>query len=425
MKINSPPRPPTSTLTLALAALACFGCGVDSTGQNTGGTDESGTAECAAGVNIVLSDYLSTQVALTNLEGEVQSESLVSTASTMTDGLAFALSGDVALPSSRTTSGNVVLLDRYGTNVISWVDPKSAEVVAQLPVGTGFESNPQDYLEISESIAVVSRWGQNSAPGSQAYDDGGDLIFIDLKKHEISSSIVIAPQDDLPPRPGSLTLVGEEVLVTLDRIAVDFSKTGDAMIVGVDINREKVAWQQTLKGLKACGKVVLSPDAKTLALACTGALDTAGDTEDLSQSALLLFDAARRPLKELARFKAEDLLGDALQGSVAFADNTHVLLKTQTPWGGKGNNRVFSLDLDTGDTEVLLEARADDDGKGKGIVFAGLSCAPGCSNVCLMADADRGVVQRFQFSEDSGFELLKAVKVEETVGLPPQGISLR
>ncbi len=425
MKITTSFLPEPSTFGLILMALTCFGCGVDSTGDNTGGTDGRGTSECPAGVSIILSDYLSTQVALSDLEGKTQSESFISTASTTTDGLAFALSGDVSLPSNRTTTGQVVLLDRYGTNVISWVDPKTAEVLAQLPVGTGFESNPQDYLEITNSIAVVSRWGQNAAAGNEAYDDGGDLILIDLDKRKIKSSIVIPPKNDLPPRPGPLTLVGDEVFVTLDRIALDFSQTGDAIIVGVDVDEEEIVWEQTLKGRKACGKVVLAPNKKTIALACTGALDSTGNTEDISQSALLLFDAGERPLKQLAQFEAEDLLGDALQGSVAFADDKHVLLKTQTPWGGKGNNRVFSLDLDTGETEVLLEAREDDEGNGKGIVFGGLSCVSGCSNICLMSDADRGVLQRFQFSADAGFELLKPVTVEDKVGLPPLGVGLR
>src|SRR5690606_38628620 len=104
------------------------------------------------------SDYQSTQVALSTLEGETQSASLVSTASTQTDGLAFALSGDVYLPSAPTDSGRLVLLDGFGTNVVSWVDTASAEVVAQLPVGTGFESNPQDYVEFGKE-AFISRWG--------------------------------------------------------------------------------------------------------------------------------------------------------------------------------------------------------------------------------------------------------------------------
>src|SRR5690606_35822633 len=86
--------------------------------------------------------------------GETQSASIISTASSETDGLAFALSGDVALPSAPADSGHLVLLDRFGTNVVSWIDPATAEVVSQLPVGTGFESNPQDYVEFGERAFI-------------------------------------------------------------------------------------------------------------------------------------------------------------------------------------------------------------------------------------------------------------------------------
>lgn len=133
-----------------LASLSTLGCDVESTQQETSGIGDLDDAQpgdkddtpsgssmdgmgggdpgkdtsseplaCPTGVSIVLSDYLSTQIALSDLDGNTLSESLISTGSSVSDGLAFAISGDVALPSSKTTSGHVVLLDRYGTNVIT------------------------------------------------------------------------------------------------------------------------------------------------------------------------------------------------------------------------------------------------------------------------------------------------------------------
>jgi len=86
------------------------------------------------------------------------------------------------LPATRPASGEVVLIDRFGTNVLTWVDAASGDVRAQLSVGTGYESNPQDYLEIDERYALVSRYGQNQNAGRQPFDRGGDVLVIGCEK---------------------------------------------------------------------------------------------------------------------------------------------------------------------------------------------------------------------------------------------------
>lgn len=404
--------------------LLAAGCNVESTGQSTGGVQDEKKDSCPAGVAVALSDFFSTQIALSSLEGETQSASLLSTASTQTDGLAFALSGDVGLPSARTASGRLVLLDRFGTNVVSWVDTASAKVVAQLPVGTGFESNPQDYVEVGGQ-AFISRWGQNVDPGKEDHDAGGDILVVDPKGPTIVDSIVLPTVGDLPPRPGPMLRLGDEILVTLERVALDYATTGEAMIVGISPEEKDITWQHTLSGFKDCGKLVLSPDGERLALACTGAIDQDGVSEDLSQSALILFDAEERPLRELARFAAEDIAGEPLQGSVVFADDQTVLLKTQTPWQGKTHNRWLAFHLEREETTELLEASPDADGVGKGLVYTGMLCAPGCSDVCLLADADAGVLQRLRVESDGTLKLLNPIQVEDSVGLPPRALSYR
>lgn len=405
--------------------LACVGCNVASTGESTGGVqDGSRDSDCPAGVAVVLTDFFSTQIALSDLEGETQSASFISTASTETDGLAFALSGDVALPSAPVARGRLVLLDRFATNVITWVDTATAEVVAQLPVGTGFESNPQDYVEVG-GRAFVSRWGQNVDPGKEDFDTGGDILVVDPDVPAIVDSIVLPTADDLPARPGALLHLGGEILVTLERVALDFGSTGEAMIVGVSPEEQAVTWQQTLTGFKACGRLELSPDGERLALACTGGIDSDGVSEDLSQSALILFDAHDRPLREVQRFPAEEIAGEPLQNAVTFVDDETVLLKTQTPWGGETHNRWLAFHLEREEPTELLQAGPGDDGAGQGLVYGGMACAPGCSDHCLLADGDAGVLQRVRAGEDGALELLDPIQVEDRVGLPPIGLSHR
>jgi hypothetical protein len=376
---------------------------------------------CPAGLTVLLTDWASTQVALADLEGRTRSESLVSTASTETSGLAFALSGDVVLSGTPTRPGSVVLIDRFGTNVLSWVDTASGQVRGQLPVGTGFESNPQDYLEVDDQRAFVSRWGQNGDSGREAFDRGGDLLVVDFSERVILGSIEMPMQGDLPPRPGGLLRLGTEVIVSLDPIALDFETTGTAVLVGVSVDEEEVVWEATLDGVKSCGRPELSPNGQLLALGCSGELDPAGNVATVDESGLLLFDAQRSPPREVARFSADEIAGQPLQGDVQFASERVVMLKTQTPLDGDVRNRWLAFDLDSEEPREILQAGAGASERGDGLVFGSMVCAPGCSEICLLADADQGVLRRVSV-EGGAIELLDPLRVEDRVGLPPRGL---
>jgi hypothetical protein len=375
---------------------------------------------CPAAAVVVMTDYVSTQVAISALDGETLSASFVSTASANASGLAFPLSGDVTVPSTRPPSGRVVLVDRFGTNVVTFIDPETARVLEQLPVGAGFESNPQDYVELDARRALVSRWDENPAPGREPFDSGGDLVVIDTENAEITSSISLPRDDDFPPRPAALVRVGAEAVVTLERLARDFRSAGDAMLVGVDALSETVSFTLTLPGLENCGGLALSPSAERAALACTGFIDPDGQAENLEQSALVVFDVTVSPPVETGRFAASELAGEPLQQEVEFFSERGVLVKTQTTVGGGRNNRLLAVDLGEGQTRTLAEARPSSGG-GQGVVFGGMLCTPGCGNLCLVADADRGALRRFAIA-NGDLEELPSVRVENVVGLPPRGI---
>jgi hypothetical protein len=391
---------------------------------DAGANDGASTLACPAGITVALSDFISSQIALGTLTGETLSESVLSTGSSETDGLAFALSGDIALPSAAPPSGRVVVLDRFGTNVITWVDPQTAEVLGQLPVGTGFESNPQDYVEIADGLALVSRMGQNEDSGNEDFDRGGDVLVIDTDSLEIVDSLELPVRDHLPPGPSTMARVGDRVLVNMERYAADFSTTGEAMWAAVSVDDPSLEWVEPLDGLKECGRPTLSPEGSRLAMACTGRIEGDGTIEDIAQSAIVLFDPSEDPPTEIERYTAEDLVGEPIQDNIEFASDGLVLFKTQTPYGGTTNNRLLALDLDRGTVTELLEARPDPDLGGKGIAFGSIRCAPGCSNVCLMTDSDRGVLQRVRVKNGS-VDLLAPLRVEDNVGLPPVGLTYR
>jgi hypothetical protein len=405
----------------SLAVLS--GCNVSATSHNTGGVGSGADAgaTCDKGEIALLTDYTSTQIALTAPDGTVQSASFLSTASTTSSSDAYPLSGDVALPSTRPPSGLVVLLDRYGSNVITWADPASGKVLAQLPVGATFESNPQDYVETDATHALVSRYGVNASPGKAPFDTGSDVIVIDTKAQAITASIPMPATNGLPPSPAGMIQLGTTTLVMLQNLSTDFTTMADSVVVGIQAGA--VAWQMTVAGLKGCNRFALSPSGKTLALSCEGEIDANGNVENLAESAVVTYDVTSLPPKLVKEFAISDQLQHPTQDRVSFVSETVLVGKTQTPLGGTANNQAFSLDTSTGKATVLLTANPDATGKGKGIVYGDFLCSPGCGNTCILADSDVGKLQRWQIGASGALTLLAAIDVDPTVGLPPVSVA--
>jgi len=397
-------------------------CNVEPTAHDECHATLAAAPGCPAAALVVMSDFVSTQIGLATLDGDTLCGSWFSTARAEATPVAFALSGDVALPSTRPASGRGVVIDRYGTNVASFLSPATGALLGQLAVGTGFESNPQDYLELDAGRALVSRWGENPVPGHVPFDVGGDLLIIDTLGLAIEDSIAL-PREDFPPRPAGLTRVGGEAVVTLQRMSLDVRSMGEAMLVGIDLEELAVTWTIKLAGLKNCGALELAPDGAVGAVACTGYVDRSGAAPTLDESGIVVLDLTSTPPSELRRFSAAELTGDPLQSDLEFFASRRVLAKTQTAVDASGNNRLISIDLDAEDPAsaavVLLEARPSATGAGQGVVYGGMLCTPGCGNTCLVADADRSVLQRFAIDGDE-LSPLGALGMKGTVGLPPR-----
>lgn len=415
---------------IAFHALILLGCNVEAIGTATGGIPHDYEGDpppegCPRGVTVLMTDFLSTQVALSALDGVTLSSSFLSSASTETDGLSFAFSGDVSLPSEQPLSSRVVLIDRFGTNVISWADPRTAIVLGQLPIATGFESNPYDYIEVSEELAYVARFGTNGQPGQRDFDGGDDVLVIDTQQYEIIGRIPLAEAGDaLPARPTRFARIENEILVTLQRASLDFVTLGESELVGLDPERHERTWRHVLTGMRGCGGAVSSPSGRELIVPCSGGISKRGAALDLSSAGLVVLDATVSPPVETARFIIEQLGGEGIQSTLAFASESVVLLKTQTPIDGFTHNRLLAFNRASGEVLELLRARPNSLGRGRGIVFGSLLCRPQCTSYCLLADADRGVVQRLRVKGDQ-VVLDGAFVVERGVGLPPRDLSYR
>lgn len=406
-------------LRLAVAvAIPLLGCNVDppppSTGGVRGGGDPGALRTCERGVVVVTSDYRSTNIVVSALDGTPLSPSFVSSGATK-PGLSLALSGDVDVPATAPPSGRVVLIDRYGTNVLTWMDVETAEVIAQLPVGQGFESNPHDYIEVNADRALVSRFGSNPTPGAEPFDEGGDLLVIDTTKFAIVGRIAMPEEDErLLPRPSGMTRLGDEVIVTLGRLAADFSDVGDGRFVGVSPAENAVTWTVDIPGLHGCGRAAVSPSGERLAVACSSRFDPSTQRFDPAASDIVIYDARSTPPEELERLDVARRLDAGIRPALAFASED-VLLATAFGGNASPGDRVFSVHLPTGDITPLGEATEP-------FVFGGVRCSPGCGDICLLSDAERSALRRWKVTASGALEPLEDVILDTRIGLPPRSL---
>lgn len=402
-----------------LAALSLAACNVTPAG-NSGGADLPSRGACPRGLAVVSSDYQSSEIALLTPEGEVASPAFLSSASSQASGLAAAISGDVDV-ASRAGTGELVVIDRFGTNVLSFVDTATAQVRAQLPVGTGFEANPQGYAELDAQHAYVPRLGENRSPGREPFDAGSDVLVLDPSVPAVTAAVPMPRQDGYLPNPTAIARVGNDVLVTLVHARADFSGMADSELVALSVDDSEVRYRLPLAGLKNCGRVELSPSGALLAVACSAFIDRQGKVAEPEASALLLLDATTAPPRELQRFPALDVVGQPLQSSIEFISDHAVLLKTQTALGAEQDNALFVLDLGTGASRRLASAARDGAGKGYGIALGGMSCPQSCGDRCFVADASRGQLLTFQTDGDDVTP--GAAVTINGAGLPPVGIT--
>ncbi len=182
---------------LLLAALLLAACSAPRTTPDSQGVSVP-PGPCGRGLVVVESDYQSSNVSLLDFEGQVLSPSLVSS-STASSGFAVALGRDVVPPSGLQEGAEIVLIDREPVVILRFVGLTTARVTAELPVATGFRSNPQDYLPLAPERAYVARYQTNSNPGRQVWDEGGDILIVDPSVPAITGRIALTPTLDGEP----------------------------------------------------------------------------------------------------------------------------------------------------------------------------------------------------------------------------------
>jgi len=377
---------------------------------------------CGHALYVLSTDYQSTSVAILGYDGEVLATSLVSSGSE-TSGLSTPLSGDVVAPTIRTSRGELILLDRSEASILSFVDPVTATVERQISVQTGFRSNPQDVVELGDR-AYVSRYQMNPGPGQEPYDDGSDLLVLDLIGGGITRRIDLAAAMDgaepgTLPSPSRMVVAQERIFVLLAALSQSFQATDDSRVAVIDPASDEVVGRVIVSGSRGCSALALSPNGERLAVGCSGSfVETSpgviGSVLAESGISLLRIDGGELSLEQ--RIAASELGDDPVSFSLAFADDDTLIASTFGQLADDGTqarpDRLLAIDVDTGEALELLSTLE------KPFSLGDVRCEPTCG-ACFAADADRRVVHRFAI-EGGTVGARTAIAIDDGIGLPPR-----
>jgi hypothetical protein len=420
---------PRTLLPVAVAAALCA-CNAPAPPGSTGGTTQP-PGECGRGLVVIETDYQSTNVSLVGLDLAVLSSSFISSA-TDDPALSASLSGDVIPPTMTQSGSEIVLLDRYPAAVLTWVDVASAHVRAQLRVGTGFASNPQDYVLRAADKAYVTRYGQNPAPGAEPFDLGSDVLVIDPRTPAIVGRIdlqlaVAGEPLGVLPNPNRMLLSGDRLFVLLSPYSADFVQAADARLVTIDTTTDAIVDVLPLTGKQGCLGLALSADETRIAVGCSGAW-RGSSTPLLDESGLVLLSLAAGGggaggsgaggalPSVLARFDASELGDQPLGFAVDFADADHVLFTAfgRVAQGAEAAQQDLLGELELGTRELQILLR----GQQQPFTLGEVRCAaPGAG--CFVADAEQGLLRRFA-GDGPWLTLAQSVAPAPEIGLPPR-----
>ncbi|MBN1610275.1 MAG: hypothetical protein JW940_26845 [Polyangiaceae bacterium] len=417
--------PERSLGTRGISLAGSSGTAVDAAGYGgiaAGGAGGDATAapSCGRGFVVASSDYQSVNVSLLGLDGEVLSTSLISSGSKK-PGLSAALSGDVVLPTERAAGDRIVLIDRYPTAVLTWVDLRTAAVPAQLSVATGFASNPHDYVELSAHKAYVPRFEPNYASGNEPFDAGNDVLVIDPSVPKITGRIdllvaMAGVNRAYLPRADRALLAGTRLVVVLGGYTADFLDTVASRIVVIDTGTDTIVQTFVLEGFHGCSGLAASPERDELAVACSGNWGGT-NVSDLASSGIARVSLGSE-LEEIARYPAAQFGEGAVGSSISYAGRTTLLFTTYGRFATgdveAADDTLVELELETDGHEVLLRS-AD-----QPFTLGDVRCDSACQ-VCYVTDAAQngGVVHRFEVV-GGRVRHHGTIEIADSVGLPPR-----
>ncbi len=371
-------------------------------------------------IAVVGTDYFSTSISILDRTTQALFRENVIHSGSSSSGLSVALSGDVVFPRTHNERNWIVLLDRYPNSVLTFVDPSEFTVIGQLAVGTGFASNPHDFLWLSDNKAYVTRYERNPIPGEEAHDGGDDILIVDPLSQTITGSIPLSgyadteSNADLQARPNLMAYAKKLVWVSLDHLSGNFNQAGEGRLLGIDHENDRVDHVVQIPDLVNCGGLVTALTREALYVSCSG-LFINGRDQQLTRSGLVEVDLSDdTPQVTVIRHATEgqrpygfDL--DVLQGrwllAVRFGD-----LDEGLP------DRLVAVDLENQEEIVVHEA-------GTAYGMGGL-LVDDDTDIVYVGEADPVTpgVHLYHLTDEDSFEYEGFVNAHPNVGLPPRHI---
>ena len=360
---------------LVLAPVLMLACDTPVTPQGTLDVPEG---PCGHAVYVVSTDYQSSEIGVIGFDGAVLAKGFVSDASGTT-GLSAPLSGDVVAPTTPTSSGDVILIGRTPSGVLTWVDPTGAQPIRQLALGAG--TNPKDYVEVSATKAYVPR-GDINENTENPLERGGDVAVVDLDARALEGTIDLAGAvakvvPGFVAHPERIIAVGSAAFVVAPTYGPGFETSGDSVLVRIDASTDDVTDVIVLPGLRGCLALALSPDATGIAIACSGTFG-GGSDPTLDDGGVAVVDVATR---SIATTIPATTLGRPPGFAIAWSSNERLLVPV---FGSKDlhtDDALFAIDVARPEAPVALI-----DGETP-FTLGEVRCATACG-ACFLTTAD-------------------------------------
>ena len=280
---EAPAAAPDAAAPAADAAPASDTSAADGSPADTAPDAGGGTA--ALGLVVVHSDYKATLVSLVDpATGTLTRDDCINSGSKPAQ-LTTTLSGDVVVPTQVQPGNNLVLIDRQNAT-LTWVAPKTCEVLRQVNIGGGKMVNPQDVIPVSDKKAYVTRYAA----------DASDLLVIDPSTGALGASIDLKPSAPMAgatavlPNPSRGLLAGGKVYVVLTALSADSKVGAPGRVVVVDPATDKVTGSIDLPTLKNCASIAAV--GTSLVVTCGGVYL---DPNQLADSGVAWIDTAMTP----------------------------------------------------------------------------------------------------------------------------------
>ncbi len=381
---------------------------------------------------VVTSDYQSSAVALLDADGSPITEAWIDSGTTE-PGIVASLTGDVVLP-TEPWPGELVLLDRYGVDVITRVALPDGRVLGQVPTqlargDTGYRANPHDAVRLDGSRALVSRYEPNPSAAAPPLDRGNDLVVVDLETATLVDRFPFEPFDVVEAgsryhaRPDRMVRVGDRVVVGLGRMTGDTWQAADGAVVVLDPATGDGA-AVALEGLRNCGTVARDPEEPDVVLVLcagdgfepdTGVLVAASDATRRRHAGIVSLRVAADGTAAVEhRWHAADEPDRPVPTSSLVALGGGRLVFTAMGDDRSGRpDRTYLLDPSRGEETLLVESEAFAIGPGR--------YAPE-QRLLLLPDATVGV-RRLRIGEDGSAEELSPADCSPCRALPAREIA--